>query len=67
MSTLNALTYVVNSEDIEEFSPLIRIYNHLIQLEEQRNEALRKMSQRKHIIKKHFDQGTSTKDFQKGN
>jgi len=38
----------------------------LIQLEEQINEASRKMSQRQEIIKRHFDQGTSTKYFQKG-
>jgi hypothetical protein len=43
---LNALTYVVNIDYLEEFSPLQRRYNQPMQLEEQQNKALRKMSQR---------------------
>jgi hypothetical protein len=33
---LNALTYVVNIEDIEQVSPLQRRYDQLMHLEEQR-------------------------------
>jgi hypothetical protein len=64
---LNALTYVVNIEDVEEVSPLHRRYNQLMKLEEQRVEALKKMNQRQQTIKKYFDQGATTKYFQKGN
>jgi ATP-dependent exoDNAse (exonuclease V) alpha subunit len=44
---LNALTYVVNVGDIEQVPPLLRRYDQLVHLEEQRSEELRKMSQRK--------------------
>ena len=63
---LNALNYIVNIEYLEEVSPLQRRCNQLMQLGEQRNESLRKMSQRQQIVKKHFDQGVSEKYFQKG-
>jgi hypothetical protein len=48
---LNALTYIVNIEDLEEVSPLQRRYDQLMQLEEQRNEALRKMTQRQQLLR----------------
>jgi hypothetical protein len=38
-------------KDIEEVSPLQRRYDQLMQLEEQRNEALRKMSQRQQLLR----------------
>jgi hypothetical protein len=63
---LNAMTYIANIEDLEEVSPFQRRYDQLMQLEEQINEALRKMTQIKQFIKKHFYQGTSAKYFQKG-
>jgi hypothetical protein len=63
---LNALSYVVNSEDTKEISPLQRRYNQLMHMEEQRNEALRKINQRQQSIKRYFDQSASVKYFQKG-
>jgi hypothetical protein len=63
---LNALTYVVNIEDIEKVSPLQRIYDQLMQLEEKKSEVLRKMSQRQQTIKIYFYQSTFVKYFQKG-
>jgi hypothetical protein len=43
---LNALTYVVNIEDVEEVSHLHGRHNRLMKLEEEHVEELNKMSQR---------------------
>jgi hypothetical protein len=40
-------------------------YNQLIQLEEQRTQAFTDMRRRQEIVKKHFDQSTTFKYFQK--
>jgi prefoldin subunit 5 len=63
---LNSLSYVIKYEYIEEISPLQRRYNQLMHMEEQRNEALRKINQRQQSIKRYFDQSVSFKDFSKG-
>lgn len=63
---LNVLTYDVNIEDVEKDFPLQRRYDQLLLLKEKQREALKKMSQRKHTIKIHFDQSATTKGFQKG-
>jgi hypothetical protein len=48
---INALTYAINIEYLEEVSPLQKRYNQLIKLEEQRNEALHKMNQNNKVSK----------------
>ena len=63
---LNALTYVVNLEDVEDTSPLHKRLKQLLILEEERSEALHKISQRKQNVKKYFDQSATIKNFQKG-
>jgi hypothetical protein len=63
---LNALTYVVNTEDAEYSTPMKKTMNQLLKLEEERSEALYRTSQRQQSIKKHFDQSTTIIFFQKG-
>jgi hypothetical protein len=61
---LNALALVVNDED-EEQSPMQRRHNELLQLEEQREQAVLAMKKRQETIKKYFDKSTTAKEFQK--
>jgi hypothetical protein len=49
---LNALTFVVNTEDAEYFSPMKKRVNQLLKLEEERSNAMNGTSQRQQSIKK---------------
>jgi flagellar basal body-associated protein FliL len=49
---LNALAIVTRTKDMEEDSPLQARYNQLMQLEEQRAQALTTMNKRQEIVKR---------------
>ena len=60
---LNALTFVVNTEDTEESSLIQRRINWLLKLEEERSKALNRTSHRQQSVKIYFDQSTTIKNF----
>jgi transposase InsO family protein len=60
---LNALTFMVNTEDAEDSSPIQRRINQLLKLEEERNKALNRTSQRQQSIKRYFDQSATINNF----
>jgi hypothetical protein len=62
---LNALTLILDGEEKEGQSPIQRRYNELLQLEEQREQAILTINKRKEVVKKYFDKSTTSKDFQK--
>ena len=62
---LNALTFVVNTEDAEDFSHMQKSINQLLKLEEERIKDMNKTSQRQKSVKKYFDQNTTIKNFQR--
>ena len=60
------MTFVVNTEDAEDFSPMQKRVNQLFKLEEERSKSMNKTSQRQQSIKIYFDQNTTIKKIQKG-
>jgi hypothetical protein len=62
---LNALALTRNNEDVEEQSPMQKIYHELLQLEEQREQAIMAMNKRQQVVKRYFDKRTTSKYFQK--
>jgi hypothetical protein len=63
---LNSLTCVVNTNDAEDNTPMQKRLNQLLKLEEEKNEALYKTSQRQQNIKTYFDKSATINNFQKG-
>jgi CII-binding regulator of phage lambda lysogenization HflD len=62
---LNALVLAINNEHTEELSHLHKIYCELLQLEQQREQAVMTISKRQQVVKRHFDKSTAARDFQK--
>jgi hypothetical protein len=62
---LNALTLILDGEEKEGQSLIQRRYNELLQLEEQREQAILAINKRQEAVKKYFDKSTTSKDFQK--
>jgi hypothetical protein len=52
---LNALNFVVNTEDEKYNSPMQKRVNQLLKLEEEQNKSLNRTSQRQQSIKRYFD------------
>jgi hypothetical protein len=63
---LNALIYVVNTEDTEDNSFVQRRINQLMKLEEEGSKALNQTSHMQQSIKRYFDQRKTLNNFQKG-
>jgi hypothetical protein len=52
---LNAFTFVVNTEDTKDSSPMQKIVNRLLKFEEERSKTLKRTSLRQQSIKIYFD------------
>jgi hypothetical protein len=62
---LNALAISTRIEDEEGTTPMQSRFYQLMQLEEQREQALINIQKRQEVVKKYFDRGATVKDFHK--
>jgi len=56
---IECLALTRNVEDVEEQSPMQKIYHELLWLEEQREQAIMAMKKRQQVVKKYFDKSTT--------
>jgi hypothetical protein len=63
---LNTLTYAVKMEYAEDITPLQKILNQFLRLEEERSESLQKISPRQYNFKRYFDESATIKKIKKG-
>jgi hypothetical protein len=62
---LNSLSLTGSVENEEEQSPMQKRYHELLQLEQQREQAMLAMKKRQQVVKIYFDKSTTSKYFQK--
>jgi hypothetical protein len=60
---LNVFILILDGEEKEEQEPIQNRYNELLQLEEQREQAILAISKTQEVVKKYFDKSETSKDF----